>query len=94
MGNVKYSCSFCGKTNTILRPRYVSSGFLGLGSTEVGRVEEIDNNADPFYRCTSCGRIYCQEHYYSLCCNKKVGWLSTKTWIECPKCGSTNIKKL
>lgn len=94
MTNSKVTCRFCGKTNTKLTPKYVSSGFLGLGRTEVGTIEEIDERADPFYRCTNCGSIYCEEHYKSLCCHEELGWLSKKRWTECPRCGSRNIKKL
>lgn len=94
MNKAKVSCSFCGKTNTKWSPKYVSSGFLGLGSTKVADVEEIDEYSKPFYRCAGCGRIFCQDHYESLCSKKNTGWFNTKTWYECPQCGSTTIKKL
>lgn len=94
MPNVKVQCSFCGKTNTKWEDIYTSSGFLGLGSTKVGKEEKIDSNAGDFYRCVGCGRIYCSEHRESLCFKKDTGWISTKKWYECPKCGSKQIIKL
>jgi len=90
----KVTCSFCGKTNTKWVPKYVSSGLFGLGSTKIGEKEEIDPQSCSFYRCVGCGRIFCNEHYHSLCDKKEVGWWRTKEWVECPKCGSTKIIKL
>lgn len=94
MEKPKLKCVFCGKTNTRFVPRYASSGFLGLGSTKIGEVEEIDPHSDPFYRCVGCGRIFCETHYRSLCYHKETGWFRTKDWFECPKCGSTKLIKL
>lgn len=94
MPKSKVTCTFCGKSNTKWVPKYVSSGFLGLGSTQIGEREEIDESAGNFYRCVGCGRIFCATHYTSLCYKKETGWFKTKEWFECPKCGSKQIVKL
>lgn len=94
MAKVKYSCSFCGKTNTKWVPKYVSSGLFGLGSTKVGEKEEVDEAAGTFYRCVGCGRVFCPTHYRSLCMHKETGWFKTKVWCECPQCGSSKLVEL
>jgi hypothetical protein len=94
MPNVKVQCSFCGKTNAKMEADYAPSGFLGLSSTKVGEHEVIDSNADDFFRCVGCGRIYCAEHHVSLCFKKDIGWITTKKWFECPKCTSKQIVKI
>lgn len=87
MPNVKLQCSFCGQTNTRMEPIYSSSGFLGLGSAQVGEKEVVDNSIVAFYRCVDCGRFIC----YKCCKNldvfkKKLGLFVAKHWAECPKC--------
>ena len=93
----KYECSFCGKTNTKWEGVYESSGFLGLGETKIGE-KEVMNDEEVFYRCVSCGRFYCKEHYENICkkTRQEKGWLTNKTihFDECPKCGSNEIKKV
>lgn len=94
MPKSKIVCDFCGKSNTKWIPKYVSSGLFGLGSTQVGEKEVIDETAGAFYRCVGCGRYYCADHYESLCSKRELGWFKTKVWHECPKCGSKKIVKL
>ena len=89
----KYSCKFCGKTNTRMEDVTQRSGGLFGSHIKIGEKEVIDENADKYYRCTNCGIIMCET-----CCErqgvfkKKVKVLSTKKWTECPKCGSKMVK--
>lgn len=84
----KYSCRFCGKTNTKMQAIY--QGFI---QRKVGEEEVVDDRAGDYYRCTGCGNIMC-----STCCNrqnvfkKKVGVFSTKRWSECPKCQAEMVQ--
>lgn len=93
----KYECCFCGKTNTKIEDIYQSSGFLGLGETKIGEKEILDDTVS-FYRCVSCGRFYCKDHYELLCnkTRKEKGWLTNKVikYDECPKCGFNEVKKI
>lgn len=89
----KLSCGFCGKTNTKIEDKYVSTGLFGLGSKKVGSVEKIDDNAEDFYRCAGCGVILCNTCMSRLDVFKKeIKVFSTKRWTECPKCGSKVVK--
>lgn len=87
--DAKYSCGFCGKTNTKFKDVY--SG--GLFSRKIGETEAVDKHADKYYRCAGCGLIMC-----ATCCErhgavkKKIGVFSTKHLSSCPKCSSKMLK--
>ncbi len=92
--DAKYSCKFCGKTNTIMEDITRYSGGLLFGShKKIGEKEVVDSNATSFYRCTGCGTILCQT-----CMDrqgvfkKKIKVFSSEKWTECPKCGSSMVK--
>lgn len=89
----KYTCRFCGKTNTKMKDITRYSGGLFGSQKKVGEEEIIDTNAEDFYRCANCGTILCKT-----CCErqdvfkKEIKVFSTKKWTECPKCGNKMIK--
>ncbi len=91
--DAKYSCRFCGKTNTKMEDITQYSGGIFGSNKKVGEKEVIDKNAGDFYRCSSCGTIMCLK-----CCERqkvfkdKVQVFSTKRWTECPKCSREMIK--
>lgn len=86
-GKAKLKCSFCFITNTKWVEKYESSGFLGLGSRSIGKVEEIDGNAPYFYRCVKCGEIICKPCLEKM--KSKKGFIFKD--LVCPKCESKVI---
>lgn len=85
--DVKYTCAFCGKSNTKIEGIY--SG--GLFSKKIGEKEVVDKDAATMMRCSSmnCGKFLHKECLSKL--GKKSGGLFKTTVYFCPKCESKMV---